>query len=84
MMLKWPLKGVAFVTGEGPERAADDGEAADCSDKGRDERDNEEADGRCIGPGSFRRGVVRHGGSCREERVLRGLLLLSWRAHVVI
>jgi hypothetical protein len=36
MMLKWPLKGVAFVTGEGPERAADDGEAADCSDKGRE------------------------------------------------
>lgn len=39
------------VTGEGPKRAADDGEAANCSDKGRDERDNEEADGRRIGAG---------------------------------
>ena len=38
----------SIVTGERPERPAYHGEAADCSDEGRDERDNEEADGRCI------------------------------------
>lgn len=43
----------SFVTGEGPERPADNGEATDCSDKRRDERDNQQADSRCIGAGGL-------------------------------